>query len=425
MGDIVVHESFFSLLLHYPVEVDIDDRDNAGFLTSPVTPGGKGKRPVVGFEVDIKAIDATMITSGYTMPLLEDAKLVRVVLRVTDGEKIGVCYGMLSDSLPYHNEVVNLMQSNNIGKVRLYFSSQDALQALKNSGIEVIVGVRNAELQTIANDQDVANIWMNDNIKQFHPSVNIKYIAVGNEVFLNRTLILYLLPAMENIQRALRKADLQNNIKVSTPYPTSVLNNSFPPSEGTFGEDMSAILNFLSDNGSPFMAHVYPYFSYKNSAGSTSADYSLFRSTSTVVTDGNLMYNNLFGVFVDAFISAMEKLGHSNIPIVITESGWPTAGNAVATVDNARTYNNNLIKHVLSNAGTPKRPGTTIETYIFTLFNENQKTGAEARHFGLFDTTKIPVYPMDFLAESSVYPPLSSPESSKDLKVVYIYLTVI
>ncbi|XP_059072393.1 glucan endo-1,3-beta-glucosidase-like, partial [Cryptomeria japonica] len=296
------------------------------------------------------------------------------------------------------------------GKVRLYFASQDALQALKNSGIEVIVGVRNAELQTIADDQDVANIWVNDNIKQFHPSVNIKYIAVGNEVFLNRTLILYLLLAMENIQRALRKADLQNNIKVSTPYPTSVLNNSFPPSEGTFGEDMSAILNFLSDNGSTFMAHVYPYFSYKNSAGSTSADYSLFRSTSTVVTDGNLMYNNLFDVFVDAFISAMEKLGHSNIPIVITESGWPTAGNAVATVDNARTYNNNLIKHVLSNAGTPKRPGTTIETYIFTLFNENQKTGSEARHFGLFDTTKIPVYPMDFLAESSVYPPLSSPE---------------
>ncbi|GLJ59534.1 hypothetical protein SUGI_1513320 [Cryptomeria japonica] len=230
---------------------------------------------------------------------------------------------------------------------------------------------------------------------------------------------------MENIQRALKKADLQNNIKVSTPYPTSVLNNSFPPSEGTFGEDMSAILNFLSDNGSTFMAHVYPYFSYKNSAGSTSADYSLFRSTNTVVTDGNLMYNNLFDVFVDAFISAMEKLGHSNIPIVITESGWPTEGNAVATVDNARTYNNNLIKHVLSNAGTPKRPGTTIETYIFTLFNENQKTGSEARHFGLFDTTKIPVYPMDFLAESSVYPPLSSPESSRDLKVVYIYLTVI
>ncbi|GLJ36073.1 hypothetical protein SUGI_0723830 [Cryptomeria japonica] len=291
---------------------------------------------------------------------------------------------MLSDSLPSHNEVVNLMQSNNIGKVRLYFASQDALQALKNSGIEVIVGVGNAELQTIAGDQDVANIW-----------------------------------------RALRNADLQNNIKVSTPYPTSVLNNSFPPSEGTFGEDMSAILKFLSDNGSPFMAHIYPYFSYKNSAGSTSADYSLFRSTSTVVTDGNLMYNNLFDVFVDAFISAMEKLGHSNIPIVITESGWPTTGNAVATVDNARTYNNNLIKHVLSNAGTPKRPGTIIETYIFTLFNENQKTGAEARRFGLFDTNKTPVYPMDFLPESSVYPPISSLESSRDLKVLYIYVTVI
>ncbi|GLJ36098.1 hypothetical protein SUGI_0724160 [Cryptomeria japonica] len=166
------------------------------------------------------------------------------------------------------------------------------------------------------------------------------------------------------------------------------------------------------------MAHVYPHFSSKHYVGSISADYALFRSTSTVVSlviDGSLMYNNLFDALVDTFIAAIDKLGHSNIPIVITESGWPSAGNAVATVDNARTYNNNLIKHVLSNAGTPKRPGTTIETYIFALFNENQKAGGEQeRHFGLFETNKTPVYPVVF-----------QPESYRGLKVVYIYLTVV
>ncbi|GLJ36067.1 hypothetical protein SUGI_0723740 [Cryptomeria japonica] len=88
---------------------------------------------------------------------------------------------MLSDSLPSHDEVVNLMQSNNIGKVRIYMAEQTVLKALKNSGIEVLVGVGNAELQTIADDQDAANGWVSDNIKPFYPSVNIKYIAVGNE----------------------------------------------------------------------------------------------------------------------------------------------------------------------------------------------------------------------------------------------------
>ncbi|XP_057832396.1 glucan endo-1,3-beta-glucosidase isoform X2 [Cryptomeria japonica] len=328
---------------------------------------------------------------------------------------IGVCYGMLSDSLPSQNEVVNLLKSNNIGKVRLYDANQGALEALQNSGIEVIVAVGNAEVEKIAGDQAAANGWMNDKITAFYPSVDIKYIAVGNEVFANRAYVSYLLPAMKNIQTALRNANLQNDIKVSTPHAMSVLNSSFPPSQGTFGEDMSSILQFLSDNDSPFMANVYPYFSYKDNPDSISADYALFRSMSTVVNDGSLMYNNLFDAMVDTFISAMEKLGHSNIPIVITETGWPSAGNVVATVDNARTYNNNLIKHVLSNAGTPKRPGRAIDTYIFSLFNENQEVGdEEERHFGLFETNKIPLYTVS-----------SSPESSRGLKVVYIYLTVV
>ncbi|GLJ18429.1 hypothetical protein SUGI_0326540 [Cryptomeria japonica] len=312
-----------------------------------------------------------------------------------DGEKIGVCYGMLSNSMPSKSDVVNLLKTRNIGKVRLYEANRDALQALKSSGIEVIVGVGNNELQKIAGDQAAANGWVNDNIRPFSSSVNIKYIAVGNEVYANSGLVQYLLPAMNNIQTALRNANLQN-IKVSTPHAMSVLSKSYPPSQGAFGPDMSGILKFLSDNGSPFMAHVYPYFSYRDNRNSISADYALFRSAKTVVNDGGRMYKNLFDAMVDSYISAMEKVGHPNIPIVITESGWPSAGSAVATVDSARTYNNNLIKHVLSTAGTPKRPERTIETFIFALFNENQKGSEEERHFGLFETNKSPVYPVNF-----------------------------
>jgi exo-beta-1,3-glucanase (GH17 family) len=84
------------------------------------------------------------------------------------------------------------------------------------------------------------------------------------------------------------------------------------------------------------MANVYPYFSYIGNRGSISLDYALFKSTSTVVQDGDRSYNNLFDAMVDTLLSAMEALGYPNIPLIITESGWPSAGADVATVDNAQ-----------------------------------------------------------------------------------------
>uniref|UniRef100_A0A0C9QR68 TSA: Wollemia nobilis Ref_Wollemi_Transcript_13132_1327 transcribed RNA sequence n=1 Tax=Wollemia nobilis TaxID=56998 RepID=A0A0C9QR68_9CONI len=321
-----------------------------------------------------------------------------------DAEQIGVNYGGDADNLPSADQVVTLMKNNNIGKMRMFTINKDALKAFENSGIDAIVGILNTDLQGIATSQDAANGWVNDNIKPFYPATNIKYIAVGNEVLgmpANDQYVSYLVPAMNNIQTALESANLQNNIKVSTTHATTVLGTSYPPSSGAFSDSvkdtMSSILQFLEAHGSPFMANVYPYFSYISNEGTISLDYALFRSTSAVVTDGNLSYMNLFDAMVDALLSAMESLGHSNLPIVITESGWPSQGNDAATIDNAQTYNNNLIKHVLSTAGTPKRPGASIETYVFALFNEDLKPGDETeRHFGLFYPNQQPVYAVNF-----------------------------
>lgn len=323
-------------------------------------------------------------------------------LLFADGDKIGVNYGMMGDNLPPAGQVVTLMNNNNIGKMRIFEADRTVLKAFANSGIDVIVGVENFRLQELSSSQDAANRWVKDSIVPFFPATNIKYIAVGNEVLPSTNDILYLFPAMKNIQTAIQNNDLQNNIKVSTALTMSVIGNGFPPSKGAFRDDvkdtMISMLKFLSDHRSPFMANVYPYFAYIFNRDDISLDYALFKSTLTVVQDRNRSYTNLFDAMADTLFSAMEALGYSNIPLVITETGWPSSGEDVATVDNAQAYNGNLVQHVLSNSGTPKRPGMSIETYIFALFNENKKPGAETeRYFGLFNPDQTPAYPMTFL----------------------------
>ena len=126
-------------------------------------------------------------------------------------------------------------------------------------------------------------------------------------------------------------------------------------------------------------------------------DYSLFTANGVVVHDGALGYSNLFDAILDATYSALEKVGGSNVDIVVSETGWPSGGNGVgATLENAKTYNNNVVAHVEKHAGTPKRPGKAIETYLFAMFNENQKPEGTEQNFGLYQPDMTEVYHVDF-----------------------------
>ncbi|KAM7473239.1 hypothetical protein LguiB_020482 [Lonicera macranthoides] len=52
-------------------------------------------------------------------------------------------------------------------------------------------------------------------------------------------------------------------------------------------------------------------------------------------------------------------------------------------------YYKNLIGHVKGVNGTPRKPNKAIEAFLFAMFDENSKTGAETeRHFGLFAPTQ-------------------------------------
>ncbi|XP_047059781.1 glucan endo-1,3-beta-glucosidase, acidic isoform-like [Lolium rigidum] len=309
-------------------------------------------------------------------------------------QSIGVCYGVIGDGLPSASDVVQLYRSKGITGMRIYFPDSNALRALSGSGINLVIDTGNDQLRNLAASTSNAAAWVKANI-QAYQGLTIRYITVGNEVAGSDTQ--FILPAMKNVNAALSAAGL-GGIKVSTAVQSGVT-QGFPPSKGTFsssdGSHMPPIAQYLASTGAPLLANIYPYFAYK---GTPSIDikYALFTAPGTVVHDdgSGKDYQNLFDALVDTMYSALESAGAGRVPIVVSESGWPSAGDAAATTGNARTYNQNLINHVGN--GTPKRPGR-IETYIFAMFNENRKTGLETeRHFGLFNSDKSPAYSINF-----------------------------
>jgi Glycosyl hydrolases family 17 len=225
-----------------------------------------------------------------------------------------------------------------------------------------------------------------------------RYIGVGNEI--TGVDVNYILPAMQNIYDALSLAGLSNQIKVSTVIEFGVIGTSYPPSAGAFSNDsisyLGPIVQFLSTTGTPLFANVYPYFSYVENIDVVDLNYALFTSPGIVITDGQYQYQNLFDAMVDVLHSALEKAGGADVPIVVTETGWPSDGGLDASVENAKTYIGNLIPHVKN--GTPKRPGA-LETYIFAIFNENQKPPGVEQHWGLFYPNENPVYSVKFYGD--------------------------
>ncbi|AES65025.1 glucan endo-1,3-beta-glucosidase [Medicago truncatula] len=325
--------------------------------------------------------------------------LFTVHLRLTSAQ-IGVCYGMMGNNLPSQREAIDLCKSNNIKRMRLYDPNQAALEALRNSGIELMLGVPNSDLQNIATNNDIAIQWVQKNVLNFYPSVKIKYIAVGNEVNPvggSSQFAKFVLPAIQNIYQAIRAKNLHDQIKVSTAIDMTMIGTSYPPSKGSFRSDVRSyldpIIGYLVYANAPLFANIYSYFSYKDNPKDISLQYALFTSPNVVVWDGSRGYQNLFDALLDSLHAAIDNTGIGFVKVVVSESGWPSDGGFATTYDNARVYLDNLIRHV--KGGTPMRSGP-IETYIFGLFDENQKNPELEKHFGVFYPNKQKKYPFGF-----------------------------
>lgn len=328
---------------------------------------------------------------------------------------VGVNLGTDLSDMPSPTEVVALLKAQNIRHIRLYDADRAMLLALANTGIQVTVSVPNDQLLGIGQSNATAANWITRNVIAHVPATNITAIAVGSEVLTalpNAAPVL--VSALKFIHSALVASNLDRQIKVSTPHSSSIILDSFPPSQAFFNRSwdkvMVPVLNFLQSTDSYFMLNVYPYYDYMQSNGVIPLDYALFRPLppNKEAVDANtlLHYTNVFDAIVDAAYFAMSYLNITNLPIVVTESGWPSKGDSAepdATLDNANTYNSNLIKHVLNNTGTPKHPGIAVSTYIYELYNEDLRPGSVSeKNWGLFDANGLPVYTLHLTGAGTV-----------------------
>lgn len=318
---------------------------------------------------------------------------------------IGVNIGTDLSDMPHPTQVVALLRAQNLKHVRLYNSDQGMLQALAKSGIQVVISIPNDQLLGIGQSNSTAANWVSKNIVAHYPATNITAVCVGSEVLTDLpNAAPVLVNAMKFIHSALVASNLDRQIKVSTPLPSTLILDSFPPSQAFFNRSWNPVLvpmlSFLQSTGSYFMLNIYPYYDYMRSNGVIPLDYALFKPlpSNKEAVDANTLvhYTNVFDAMVDAAYFAMSFLNFTNIPVIVTESGWPSKGDANepdATLDNANTYNSNLIRHVLNQTGTPKRPGIAVSTYIYELYNEDLKAGpVSEKNWGLFDASGDPVY---------------------------------
>ncbi|CAN6165242.1 unnamed protein product [Urochloa humidicola] len=105
---------------------------------------------------------------------------------VPTAEALGMNWGtQASHPLP-PKAVVQVLRDNGIKKVKLFDTDSAAMSALAGSGIETMVAIPNNMLADLADDARKAKDWVKRNVKRydFDGGVTIKYVAVGNEPFL-------------------------------------------------------------------------------------------------------------------------------------------------------------------------------------------------------------------------------------------------
>ncbi|KAK9985551.1 hypothetical protein SO802_030502 [Lithocarpus litseifolius] len=309
----------------------------------------------------------------------------------------GIVYGTSRNNTPDTAEALAVCRKYGIRRIRIMETDDLAIQSLRGVGIEATLSIKDEDLPGLASSYEAVKSWFEISLDSYIPSeIVVNYIVVGNKVIPGPNGK-YVLPVVKNLQRVLTDKNL-SQIKVATAVFTDVLGEVFPPSSAAFSEkaqgDLIPLLQHLQDTGSPIFIDVYPYYYFEE--GKIRQDFATFSTHKAQYWDKTLGYWNMYDVLVDAFFWAMEKRD-LDVKMVIGETGWPAYGNGgLTTPELARTYNQNFLRHITAGQGTPKRPYTYREGFIYSMFNENDEPTGIDEKFGIFYTNKEPVYHLYF-----------------------------
>ncbi|KAJ6372225.1 hypothetical protein OIU76_026665 [Salix suchowensis] len=250
---------------------------------------------------------------------------------------VGVNWGtMATHQIPPHN-VVQMLKENGFDKVKLFDADEKIMAALIGTDIEVMLAIPNYMLHEMSQDPRAATAWVDENVTSwsYNGGVKIRYVAVGNEPFLqtyNGTYLHVTLPALTNIQRALDRAGLGSHVKATVPFNADIYYSpgSNPvPSAGDFRPDIRdltvEVIQFLSGNDAPFTVNIYPFLSLYGDPNFP-LDFAFFDGSKKPITDGDSVYTNAFDANLDTLMWSLDKAGYPDLQVLIGEVGWPTDG---------------------------------------------------------------------------------------------------
>ncbi|KAL6576006.1 hypothetical protein OROHE_000477 [Orobanche hederae] len=321
-------------------------------------------------------------------------------------EGLGVNWGTQASQNLHPRIIAQLLKDNKISKVKLFDSDPWAVKFFAGTGIEVMLGIPNNQLRSLAKDYSKAKDWVKHNVTKhlYDGGVDIRYVAVGNEPFLaayNGSNLETTFPALKNIQRALNEHGLGGKIKTTIPQNADVYGSGTDgPSAGQFRSDirdlMSQIAQFFQDNDSPFLVNIYPFLSlYQNP--NFPVEFAFFDDGAKPVNDNGISYTNMLDANLDTLVWSLRKVGAPKVKIIIGEIGWPTDGNVNANMDMAKRFYDGFFKKMTSKHGSPLYKDN-LEYYLFSLTDENQKSVAPGdfeRHWGIFRYDGRPKFPID------------------------------
>uniref|UniRef100_J3NAH0 X8 domain-containing protein n=1 Tax=Oryza brachyantha TaxID=4533 RepID=J3NAH0_ORYBR len=307
---------------------------------------------------------------------------------------VGVNYGANADNLPPPKDVATFLAAHTtIDRVKLFDANPAFISAFANTGISLAVSLPNSALPSLADKTtglDAARSWVRANLSPFVPATNVSLLLAGNEILLSPdpNLVVSLLPAMRRLAQALTLEGL-TGVRVTTPHYLGIL----APSDG------------IPSNARFRPAYDTKLFPPMLHYNNQTLNYALFRPNRGVYDPNTkLNYTSMFDAQMDAIYTAMKRLGYGDVPIAVGEAGWPTQadpGQLGVGVDEARDFNEGMLRVVSSGKGTPLMPNRKFETYIFSLFDENQKPGPIAeKHFGILNPDFTPIYDLGLLRQS-------------------------